>query len=577
MKPEDTIPVRHRWPAWKWLPLAVLLSATVILITPQVLRTHGRNGNESQSAQSSKGSSGLASSPFEADSRSYPNNLTGAEAHQQNPESNILPGTSLSSDHFRQLFASGKVSDWASIRWPGTKLKSWSDTRNLPGVICSVATGDIPEHREIVVVGGLLKKTEKSHSNLVCCYDADTGKILWEHKDGEFFDWKHPQVWVSLDLQGDVFIASCTPKLTTTAKLEKRSGLDGHLMWRMDFTKQKGLFSSGGSQFRDYIFPPSVDRAGNVWLLRTENPGKSGVIHLSLLNGRNGELISSSLVAGESPYGFRPKDFICLEGGGAILFHSYGYARYVTRYSADGNQISRFPVTGTSDNYQPEDFRLFVDERRQRIILCDEVKTDVGLSAQWGSREVGVAAFSMTSGTKLWGTSIDVEGGWGYARGYVPELVRLLPKGDLEFRHEEPVTRKRINWRKWTEYKGIPVPERIFEKKTRLLRTLMSGEDGSVGKADVVKSTGSWFQVQLEESGSSTKEIFDLRFRLYLEGKNRCRDSRSWRPAEEDGPGSPKTHCFRVVRCPSGRAVLSRDPQAFYYGHRDNLWQVRSP
>jgi hypothetical protein len=575
----STHPVRHRSSLWKWLLVTVLLIAAVVLIIPQETGKGGKYGREFPDEDIHKRNIGLELAQFQSDDGSNPDDQTRTEVFQLNPESKIQLGTSSSNDSFHQLFASGIESAWSAVRRHGTKFKSWSDDRGLSGVICSVATGEIPERREIIVVGGLLKKSEKSHGNLVCCYDADTGKILWEHQDGEFFDWKHLQVWVSLDMQGDVFIASCTPNLTTTSKLEKRSGLDGHLMWRMDFTKQKGLFSSGGWQFRDYIFPPSVDRTGNVWLLRTENPGKSGVIHLSLLNGRNGELISSSLVAEKVPYSIRPKDFVCLEGGGAILFHSYGHARYVTRYSADGKQISQFPVTRTSDNYQPEDFRLFVDERHQRIILCDEVKTDVGWpdSPRWGSREVGVVAFSITSGTKLWDTSIDLEGGWGYARGYIPELVRLLPKGDLEFRHEEPVTRKRINWRKWTEYKGIPVPERIIEKKTRLLRTIMSGEDGSVGKADVVKSAGSWFQVQLEESGSSTKEIFDLRFRLYLEGENRCRDSRSWRPAEEDGPGSQKTHCFRVLRCPSGRAVLSRDPQAFYYGHRENLWQVSSP
>jgi hypothetical protein len=107
MKPEVTHPVRHRRSAWKWLLVAVILVAAVILFAPQVIRTELGHGRDFREAVMNMRSIGLALAEFQANYETFPNNLTRTKVLQQFSESKIPLGTSSSNDYFHQLFASG--------------------------------------------------------------------------------------------------------------------------------------------------------------------------------------------------------------------------------------------------------------------------------------------------------------------------------------------------------------------------------------------------------------------------------------------------------------------------------------
>lgn len=378
---------------------------------------------------------------------------------------------------------------WAAFWCYGTKFKRWSDVRELPGAICSVAAGTIPDGREIVVVGGILQNPDRSYGNLVCCYDAGSGKILWEHQEGNTHsnNMEDFQVSVAMDAHGDVFTASRLAD-HQMARLEKRSGASGHLLWSMDFMVPVNYNRDSDWQYHNYFFPPSVDRNGNVWLLSTDRLENTDKIHLSLVNGLTGGLTSKALVAENQTQDVRIMDLICLDGGGVVLFHSQQKERHVSQYSADGKRIGGFPLKRPYGGHVREAFRYFVDEWNQRLFVCDEIRIGGWSDSDWAEKNVQTAAYSTSTGKELWNASMVLEGRWGTPRGRIPELVRLRPDGDLELRHETTEEINSINWRKWTNYKGLPVPARKTEKKTRLLRTIMSGVNGSHHAPDVIKS-----------------------------------------------------------------------------------------
>jgi hypothetical protein len=98
---------QRRWPAWKWLLLAVgcFMVMVVLFVPPLVMKIHPGHGHNFNEATNNMRQIGFGLLMFEADFEAFPNDLTIELVRERHPESNILLGRSSSNDYFHQLFA----------------------------------------------------------------------------------------------------------------------------------------------------------------------------------------------------------------------------------------------------------------------------------------------------------------------------------------------------------------------------------------------------------------------------------------------------------------------------------------
>lgn len=471
------------------------------------------------------------------------------------------------------------LSAWPTLRWYEENFLGWSGDRAGRGVISSMATGTLPEGRDIVVVGGVLAKASHGYAVHVCCHDAESGKILWEQQGGNFglHDLDDLQVWVAVDRHGDVFTTSAmqAPKM---ARLEKRTGADGRLLWSRDIT-HPGNFRRRGELLANHWLPPVVRGDGNLWVLGTAVGQTAGDPRLYLVNGQTGETMAHAPMEENQMPGIQFMDLMGLDGGGALLVYVKDNRPYIAHYSAAGTRIGGFAVTSMSGSLDWKELRVFVDERNQRVWFCEEEQRGGWSAAEWSSRGLVVSAYSLATGARLWSAGVMAEGEWGTPKGRIPDLFHLRPDGDLEVRHEFMEEVKKKDWLKWRVRKGLPMPRHKTIQRKRLLTTLVLGANGMHGDPVAMpKSVKNWFYLQAKQAGPSTQEErYNLSHFMHVGTVVRCRDSRHWLPVGTDAQGVPDMQCFRMVRTPSGRVVYARDPRDFIPYSRENLWQVRSP
>jgi hypothetical protein len=450
-----------------------------------------------------------------------------------------------------------------------TRPKPWSDDRMIEGVIYSVATGTITGGREIVVAGGFVHDPGKGLNRVVCCYDAATGRIFWENSQGGYADLPGLQMNVAIDGNGDIFVTSHKrfSDQNTVATLEKLKGPDGCRIWEKEFSVSDWLTGNR-------IIPPSLDHSGNIWLIESIVEGDSRLSRLRLLSGESGSVIAIRELT-QSKGVYLSPETVCLKRGGALLFIFRDTGeQQVFRFSTAGEVLQCFPLVFSTGGTGTLNLRRYVDEERCRVLISEELWQH-GYSS-WGTSIVQTAAFSMESGEKLWETSNSLPGRWGHSEGYLPELAFLKSDGDLEYRHEALVIDTKIDWHRWKMVKGIPLPERVSEEWKRLERSLVSAADGSIGNAASVTSWENWFEAQEREAGTSTKEIYTNGQSLHGSGRFRCRDARRWLPASPSKQTGVRRQCFRVVRTPSGRLILSRDPNDRNFVPQVRNWQIRA-
>lgn len=451
-----------------------------------------------------------------------------------------------------------------------TKPKPWSDDRMVEGAIHSVASGMIRGGKEMVVAAGFVRGSDKELIRVVCCYDALSGRVLWEKRKGGYLDQDVPQVNVSMDGNGDVLVSSfkSVPNQYSVVTLEKLSGPDASRIWEKEFTVVDGYYLIP-------LTPPAIDVSGNVWVIALEQKADVRMNSLLLLSGRDGTLISASELP-ESSIDTIAAEVVCLKRGGALVFTTWkNSGQFVYRFSSAGKQLESHPLDLSTEAGGALDLLRFVDEERQRIIISKHSWED-GYSTG-ATSIVLTAAFSMEGGRKQWESSISMPRNWEDSDGYLPEFCHLRPDGDLECRYEVQVTESKFDWQHWQVAKGIPLPERISEFKKCLERILVSGKDGSKGMAEAVSSWGNWFEAQELEAGTSTKEAHRYGHEVIGSERYRCRDSRRWLPEDPSTQSGVRRRCFRVVRTPSGRMILSRDPTDRNYLTGYKNWQIMAP
>ena len=461
--------------------------------------------------------------------------------------------------------------------WHLTTPKPWSDERMVEGAIYSIVAGKISGGREIVVAGGFVRGNEGKFSRVICCYDAENGQILWENNKTGYTDLGGLQVNVALDGNGEVIVTShnSNSDQSGVATLEKLAGTTGDQLWVNDILVFRRA-SGTGYPTTNFIVTPSIDHFGNIWLIQPSSAGNRVQSHLCLFDARNGALVSRYHLT-ESEHRNLPSEVICLKGGGAIVF-AFGsdmQQQYAFRFSNAGKLLHRFPVDFTTGSSSSLELRRYVDEEHHRIMVSVERWQD-GYS-KWGSSVVQTAAFSMESGSKLWESSSTLVGAWGHSEGCLSELAVLQPNGDLEYRQETQVAKKRLDWGHWKMVNGIPLPSSVIKHEKRLVRSLVSGSDGLVGKPEPVSGLNNWFEAQEKESGTTTKEIYKKGFlEFHSLGRIRCRDARRWLAADNRIDAGGKMLCFRVVRSPSGRVILSRDPNDRDFESQFMNWQIKA-
>lgn len=451
-----------------------------------------------------------------------------------------------------------------------TKPKPWSHDRMVEGAIHSVSTGMICGGKEIVVAAGFVRGSGKELIRVVCCYDSLYGRVMWEKRKGGYLDRDVSQVNVSMDGNGDVLVSSFkrVSNQHSMAKLEKLCGADGSPIWEKEF-------SVDDSPYLIPFTPPAIDVSGNVWVIALEQKLNVRLNSLLLLSGRDGTLISTSELS-ETSSDMSAAEVVCLKRGGALAFITRQVSgEFVYRFSSAGERLESYPLDFSTGATGTLNLRRYVDEERQRVIISEESWED-GYST-WGTSIVHTAAFSIEGGKKQWESSISLPGKWGHSEGYLPELCHLRPDGDLEYRYEVQVTDSKFDWQNWQVVKGIPLPARIREVRKCLERTLISGKDGSSGKAEAVTSWDNWFEAQELEAGTSTKENHRNGYELHGLGRYRCRDSRCWLPEASSTQPGVRRLCFRVVRTPSGSIILPRNPTGRNYLTGFKNWQIMAP
>ncbi len=470
------------------------------------------------------------------------------------------------------LLAAAGILGW----WHFTKPNPWSDEREVEGAIYSAVTGKNPEGREILVAGGFQRRDARGFSRAICCYDVKNGQILWENDKAGYLELRGLQMNVAMDDKGDIFVTSHSSPFghCRDATLEKLSGSSGNLIWAKDISVFPWI-STGGYQMENFIVPPSIDLLGNIWLVEPTSAGPRYQVRLCVFDGLGGSLINDCPLNGSENLYTLP-EIDCLKMGGALVFASgRGTEQSAYRFSAAGKLLHQFPVDFPPGSSGSLNLRRFVDEKHQRILISEEEWQD-GYDI-WGSSLIKTAAFDLKSGKKQWESSSKLQGTWGHTEGCLPQLTLLRANGDLEYRHESRIANKRIDWHRWESFGGIPLPARVITDKKCLARSLVSTADGSVGKSTLISSSENWFETQDQESGATTKEIYKQGFlEFYSLGRIRCRDARRWLPAATQTETGRQIQCFRVVRTPSGRVILSRDPNDYDFRPGERKWQIRA-
>lgn len=459
--------------------------------------------------------------------------------------------------------------------WHFTKPQPWSDDRVSEGAIYSIASGVLHKEREIVVAGGFIHSDENGFNKVICCYDAKNGEILWENREAGYLDTAGLQIHVALDHNGDVFVTSHQPHQDqrNIATLEKRSGVNGTLIWTKNVTVIPKLLI-GGYPVDHLILPPAIDPLGKIWVIEATAEKLRSRIRLCQFDGQNGSKVNESFLT-EFDYLHLLPEIICLKTGGAVVFASGGSDKQTAfRFSAAGKLLHQFQLDFSTSGSDLLSLRRYVDEARKRILISNETWQN-GYD-KWGSSSVKTAAFCLESGNKQWESLIALQGEWGHHEGYLPELAAIQSNGDLEYRHESQNTTVKIDWRRWNLSYGIPLPAHTKEISKRLIMSHVSGTDGSVGKPRFENHRKNWFQVQAEDAGTSSQEIYRTDNRFSDLGRIRCRDARQWLPSVNQTDARKRKPCFRVIRTPSGRIILSRDPNDKSYGSKSSNWQVKA-
>lgn len=445
------------------------------------------------------------------------------------------------------------------------KLKPWSDERPVEGAIYAVATGRRSDGCEIVVAAGFIRPQPGPYQLVLCCYDAKTGRRLWEQDEPGYGDLLGLQIHLAMDSAGDLFLTSHHLRNPSSpgAKIQKLSGVSGKPIWTRDI--KAGLARDyGGTKIPGYLDPPQVDAQGHVWLIDTKysQSAASKIHRLVKLDGHNGKPIFETDIDGIPCRGAARMHMIngsisihCTSEGTATVFASdfSGYL-YFLHYSGNGKVIRKINCRMPD---KISDARQFVDEEHERVTFSGECWR--GFCTANGSEHVHMASFSMATGTKLWDEVYEVSR-YNYVRpsGHLHELAALRSDGDIELRDATKIEQRRILWTRWPSASGIPVPLVIRDQKAVSAIQLVSGLDGSTKKVKAKPNVGNWFQVQCEEAGRSTLDSFTVRDAEGFQsgGRMRCADARQWLPNHSGG----RALSFRSVRTPSGRTILSRDP-----------------
>ncbi len=281
------------------------------------------------------------------------------------------------------------------LEWRGPFQNGTTTETGLPAKIDSKAalwTADLPGqstpviHEGRLYINGYLGEAEDLQE-AVTCFDAETGKQLWQHRFNDFLSdtiyLRYSTSSPAIDAEtGNVYV-QCTQGLFSCFSK------DGKLLWQHSLMEELGRLTFPNSRTAS----PRIDRELVITRGITSNWGASGAAgdRFYAFDKRSGELVWSS-----SP-GERPQDntfsqpLLTWMDGKRVLISAGGDSTIVAINARNGDPIFRFPAAKAGAK---GGINAAVQRYKDTLLVIHE-------SENLDSSEVGrAAAFKLPMGSK---------------------------------------------------------------------------------------------------------------------------------------------------------------------------------